>query len=102
MAAPAKAGLSFSRSRKPAPTARTPGVVDLGDLERAFPILPPEIASSIDKLRFTAHYDPYEAGWVELDNLTRTPNLTNAQTTAVNEAIEHIEQVIAVHAKPTR
>lgn len=87
------------KSSKPTATARTPGVIELGDLERAFPAPTPEFSSSMTKLRFSARYGQFEGALVELDKLTRTPNLTDAQTKAINEAIEQVKQAIALKAK---
>jgi hypothetical protein len=88
------------KSGKPATLVRTPGVVDLSDLQKAFPAPTPEISSSLDKLRFALRYRQYDVSLVELEKLTRIPNPTDAQKKAVDDVIEQVKQAIAFHAKP--
>jgi hypothetical protein len=83
---------------KQATAARQPGVVDLGDLQQAFPNPTPEIKGSFDKLRFATRYGKFEEALVELDKLTGLPNLTEPQKKAVNEAIEQVK--VAINARP--
>ena len=90
------------KSNTPAPTARTPGRVELGDLLKAFPAPTAEISSSLDKLRIASRYRQFEASLVELDKLTRIPNLTDAQKKAIDEAIEQVKQAINLPAKPSQ
>ena len=88
------------KSGKSAAPVRTPGTVDISDLQLAFPAPPPEVASSLDKIRFALRYRQYDGVLVELDKLTHIPNLTDPQKKAIDEVIEQVKQAIAFHAKP--
>ncbi len=89
------------KSNKPAPpAARVPGVVDLAQLQMAFPAPTPEISTSFSKLGFATRYRQFEPALVELDKLSRLPNLTEAQKKAVDEVIEQVKQALAVNPKP--
>src|ERR1035437_1129025 len=88
------------KSNKSAAQARTPGMIELGDLPRAFPAPTPEAAASLDKLRFALRYRQYDIVQVELDKLAHLPNLTDAQKKATDEVIQQVKQAIAFHAKP--
>ena len=88
------------KSDKSAAQVRTPGMVDLSDLQKAFPAPTPEITSGLDKLRFALRYRQYDVAQVELDKLTHIPNLTDAQKKATDEVVEQVKQANAFHAKP--
>ena len=78
----------------PAKAPRQPGVVDLSDLQQAFPNPTPEVTACIDKVRFGARYGKFEEGLVELDKLVNMPDLTDAQKKAVNDVIEQVKTAI--------
>jgi hypothetical protein len=88
------------KSDKSAAQARTPGMVELSDLQKAFPAPTPEASASLDKIRFALRYHQYDIVLVELDKLAHLPNLTDAQKKATDEVIEQVKQAIAFHAKP--
>jgi hypothetical protein len=93
--------LALAGCGKPAaPPPRPPGVVDLGDLQRAFPTPPPEIQTSLDRLRYSTRYRQFDAAQAELDKISRAPNLTDAQKKAVNEVIAQVKE--AMSTSPTR
>jgi hypothetical protein len=73
---------------------RQPGVVDLTDLQQAFPTPTPDAKTSLDKLRFSARYGRFEAALVELDKLAGLPDLTDPQKKAINEVIEQVKTAI--------
>ena len=80
------------KSGKPAPTARPPGVVDLGALQQAFPAPTPDILRSLDRLRFATRYRQFDAAFAELDKLAHSPNLTDPQKKAINDVTEQVKQ----------
>jgi hypothetical protein len=82
-----------SKSTPKAPP-RQPGVVDLTDLQQAFPTPTPDAKASLDKLRFSARYGQYEVGLVELDKLAGLPDLTEPQKKAINDVIEQVKEAI--------
>jgi hypothetical protein len=88
------------KSGKPAAQVRTPGSVDISDLQKSFPTPTPEIMSGLDKIRFALRYRQYDVVQAELDKLTRMPNLTDAQKKAADEVAEQVKQAIAFQAKP--
>jgi len=88
----ALAGCGKSGESKPA--APPPGVIDLGSLQQAFPAPAPEVSTSLNKLRFAARYRQFPTALVELDKLSRLPNLTEPQKKAVNNAIEQVKVAI--------
>ena len=88
------------KSGKPAASTRTPGTVDITDVQLAFPAPPPEVTTSLDKIRFALRYRQYDGVLVELDKLTHIPNLTDPQKKAIDEVIEQVKQAIAFQAKP--
>jgi hypothetical protein len=96
------ASAGCGKSSKPAGPVRTPGVVDISDVQLAFPAPPPEVASSLDKMRFSLRYRQFDVALVELDKLAHLPNLTEPQKKAIDEAIEQVKQAIALPAKPSQ
>ena len=89
-------GKSGDKSVPPPPA----GVVDFSALQTAFPAPTPEISTSFSKLGFATRYRQFEPALVELDKLSRLPNLTEAQKKAVDEVIEQVKQALAVNPKP--
>ena len=89
-------------NEQPAPPPPA-GMIDFGALQRAFPNPTPEVAASLQKLRFTARYRQFDAAMVELDKLAQLPNLTDEQKKAVNDAIEQIKKTVsAMPATPAQ
>src|ERR1035437_2412087 len=90
------------KSGKAVAPVRPPGTVDLSEVQLAFPTPTPEVASSLDKARFSARYRQYDVVLVELDKISHMPNLTDPQKKAVNDEIEQVKQAIAFLAKPAQ
>ena len=88
------------KSKAPQKAERRPGVVDLSDLQGAFPNPTPEVTTCIDKLRFATRYRTFDTAIVELDKLSRLPDLTDSQKKAVDEVIEQVK--VAINANPAK
>lgn len=88
------------KSEEQAAPKRAPGVVELGQLQQAFPAPTPEIASSLEKLAFSTRYRQFVAALTELDKLSKLPDLTEPQRKAVNEAIEQVKVAIQTAPAP--
>jgi len=82
------------------PAAVPPGTVDLGSLQAAFPNPTPEVTASLNKLRFSTRYRQFQLVQVELEKLSKLPNLTEPQKKAVNDAIEQVKVAIKTVAAP--
>ena len=85
------------------PGAVPPGVVDLGSLQQAFPEPTPEVTTTLNKLRFSVRYRQLQPALVELEKLSKLPNLTEPQKKAVNDVIEQVKVAIkTLPAPPTQ
>lgn len=87
------------KSSKPDASAqKTPGAIDIGALQQAFPDPSPEVRSAIDQARFNIRYGLHEKTLAALDTLSALPNLTEPQKKAVADAIEQVKA--AINARP--
>ena len=84
-----------SESKKP---ARRPGVVDLSDLQLAFPNPAPEVSMSLTKLRMATRYRDFAGAQVELDKLAKLPDLNDQQKKAVDDVVEQVKAISAASA----
>ncbi len=85
------------------PPPRQPGRVDITQLQEQFPNPTPEVAASIEKVRFACRYRTFDSAQAELDKLAQLPNLTEPQKKAVDEVVEQIKTAIkAGAAAPTQ
>jgi hypothetical protein len=92
-----------SKSDKPNPNARVPGRLVLDQLQEQFPNPSPEVVTSINKIRFASRYRTFDAAQAELDKLAQLPNLTEAQTKAIDEVKAQVKAAIdAGQARPTQ
>jgi hypothetical protein len=82
------------------PGARPPGTVDLTVLQQAFPAPTPELQQNLDRVRYAVRYRQLDAALVELDKVSRLPNLTDAQKKAVNDVIQQVKAAIAAVPAP--
>ena len=89
-------GCGKSADKNPPP--RQPGVVDLTELQKAFPTPTPEIQASMDKIRFALRYRSFPAGLAELETLAKIATLTEPQKKAVADAIEQFK--VAIQTTP--
>jgi hypothetical protein len=89
-------GKSGEPKRGPLP----PGAVDLSPLQQAFPNPPPEVTTSLDKLRFAVRYRTFDAALPELDKLSHLPNLTDPQKKAINDVTEEVKAAMKPPATP--
>jgi len=87
------------KSSKPDASAqKTPGAIDIGALQAAFPDASPEIHSALDQVRFNTRYGLHEKTLAALDTLNAMPNLTEPQKKAVADTIEQVKA--AINARP--
>ena len=84
--------------------APPPGVVtvDIKKLQESFPSPTPQVQISLDKLKFLAAQGRNEPLLVELENMSRFPNLTDPQMQAIGELIEQVRKGMAAAAKPAQ
>ena len=92
-----------SKSNKPASNARVAGRVVLDQLQEQFPNPSPEVATSINKIRFASRYSTFDTAQAELDKMAQLPDLTEAQKKAIDEVKEQVKAAIdARQAKPAQ
>jgi hypothetical protein len=91
------------KSSKPQPSADA-AVMDMRQLQQAFPSPSNEVQSSLDKVRMAIRYRQVEVVLAELDKLANNASLTEPQKKAVNDKIEQVKQAIsaAAAAKPAQ
>jgi hypothetical protein len=80
------------------PPARQPGRVDISQLQQQFPSPAPEVAASIEKVRFACRYRTFDTAQAELDKLAQLPNLTEPQKKAVDDVVEQVKSAIKAGA----
>ena len=85
------------------PPPRQSGRVDITQLQEQFPNPTPEVAASIEKVRFACRYRTFDSAQAELDKLAQLPNITEPQKKALDEVVEQIKTAIkAGAAAPTQ
>ena len=91
------------KSGESKPPTLIPGAVSLASIQQAFPNPTPEVSRSMDRLRFAIRYRTFDAALVELDKLSRLPNLTEPQKKAVSDTIAQVKVVLnTLPAKPAQ
>ncbi len=91
-----------SKSGDKTQQARQPGRVDLSQLQEQFPNPSPEMAASLQKIRFNCRYRTFDGAQAELDKLAQMPTLTEPQKKAVNDVIEQVKAAVAAGATPEK
>ena len=88
------------KSGKSTSPARTPGRVDITELQQAFQAPPPEVTTSLDKLRFALRYSDFDVALTELNKLAHLKGLKDAQKKAIDEVIQQVN--VAITKAPPR
>jgi hypothetical protein len=86
------------KSDKEAKPTRRPGVVDLSQVQQAFPNPTPEVNASLEKVRFACRYRTFDPALPELDKLLHMPNLTDPQKKALDDVLEQIKTAMNMGA----
>ena len=89
------------KSSKPPPAAAA-GLMNMGNLQQAFPSPSAEIQNSLHRISMGARYRQFEVVLAELDKLANDASLTEPQKKAVNEKIEQVKQAMSAAAKPAK